>query len=122
MTNNTVLTFYGTNNFINNSADNGGGAIFASDIIVLAFTGTNTFIGNHVNRSDGGAYNNVVLTFSLEPTTSSKTQQKKSGGVISTWRHTTVIFDGINEFIGNLASKYSGGAMCTCLQWNQQLY
>ena len=100
---------------------NGGGAIFASDIIVLAFTGTNTFIGNHVNRSDGGAYNNVVLTFN-GTNNFIKNSAKKSGGVISTWRHTAVIFDGINEFIGNLASKYSGGAMCTCLQWNQQLY
>ena len=88
MTNNTVLTFYGTNNFINNSADNGGGAIFASDITVLAFTGTNTFIGNHVNRSDGGAiytYNNVVLTFN-GTNNFIKNTAKKSGGVISTWR------------------------------------
>ena len=55
ITSNSVLTLHGTNNFINNSADNGGGAIYSSLNTVLFFSGTNNISGNHANRRDGGA-------------------------------------------------------------------
>ena len=42
---NGVFTFNGTNNFINNSADNGG-TIFAVINISLSFIGTNNFSNN----------------------------------------------------------------------------
>ena len=51
---NTVLSFSGTNNFINNSAVDGGGAIFTSPNTVLSFSGTNNFINNSAD-GDGGA-------------------------------------------------------------------
>ena len=65
-TSDTVLSSSGTNNFINNSADNGGGAILALENSVLHFSGTNNFINNSASI-DGGAilaYENSVLHFS----------------------------------------------------------
>ena len=59
VTNNTVLNFHGTNNFINNSANNKGGAIYTTHNTVLTFTGTSNFINNYVHRGSelhaGGA-------------------------------------------------------------------
>ena len=68
VTNNTILNFHGTNNFINNSANNKGGAIYTSHNTVLTFTGTSNFISNYVYsiRGTGGAiytHSNAVLTF-----------------------------------------------------------
>ena len=70
VTNNTVLNFHGTNNFINNSANNEGGAIYTSHNTVVTFSGTSNFISNYVHRGSvygtGGAiytHDNVVLIF-----------------------------------------------------------
>ena len=49
---NGVLTFNGTDNFINNSA-NSGGAIFATTNISLRFTGTNNFTHNSAGIKGG---------------------------------------------------------------------
>ena len=59
--NNTVLTFTGTNNFISNH----GGVIFTLEH-VLTFNGTNNFIINSAGLHDGGAIcasTNITLTF-----------------------------------------------------------
>ena len=61
---NVVLTFNGTNNFINNSADNGG-AICTLSSNVLNLIGTNNLINNTVFCSGGAIYisSNSIFTF-----------------------------------------------------------
>ena len=62
-----VLTFNGTNNFINNSAGlHGGGAIRARTNVTLTFNGTSDFSNNSAHSDNGGAIcaeTNVSLTF-----------------------------------------------------------
>ena len=67
---NIVLTFSGTNNFINNSANghfSNGGAIGTSVFgnAVLIFNGTNNFTGNSANYCGSviSAYFNTSLKF-----------------------------------------------------------
>ena len=111
ITNNTVLAFHGTNNFINNSADNGGGAIYASDITVLTFNGTNNFIGNHVNNGNGGAIrtlHNVLLTFN--GTSKFSGNLAMFGGAINAELNILVAFIGTSDFSNNSAGV-SGGAI-----------
>ena len=51
-----VLSFNGINNFVNNSADNFGGAIFAPDRTVLNFSGTSNFINNFAQLGGGAIF------------------------------------------------------------------
>ena len=58
------LTFNGTNNFINNSANNGG-AIFAVVHVSLCFTGTSSFMSNFAIQGGAICANSyITLTFS----------------------------------------------------------
>jgi len=83
--NNTVLSFWGTNNFINNSAaDNHGGAINTFGNTVLNLIGANNFI------------NNSALF----------------GGAIYTSDNTVLSFNGTSHFINNSADD-NGGAINT---------
>ena len=60
---NAVLTFNGTSNFINNSA-NGGGAIFISNNTVLTFNGTTNFIDNSADYGGAIYISNTVINIS----------------------------------------------------------
>ena len=76
-----------TNNFINNSANKKGGAIYTSHNTVLTFTGTSNFISNYVHRDRVGG----------------------AGGAIYTHSNTVLTFNGTNHFINN--SAVHGGAL-----------
>ena len=59
---NAILSFSGTSNFINNSADNGG-AIYTGNT-VLSFNGTDNFINNSASVYGGATYtDNTLLSF-----------------------------------------------------------
>ena len=87
--NNTVLSFNGISNFVNNSAPggSGGGAIYTYENTTLSFNGVSNFINNSVNAGTGG-------------------------GAISTSANTVVSFNGVSNFINNSATDY-GGAIFT---------
>ena len=89
---NTVLSFNGTSNFINNIVHfpGAGGAIYASQNAIVSFNGINNFISNSANY---GA----------------------AGGAIYTSGNTVVSFNGTNNFINNSADRPlpgAGGAIC----------
>ena len=113
---NTVLSFNGTNNFTNNSADYGGGAIYASDKTVLSFYGANNFIKNLAGDGHGGAIyasDNTVLNFSGTNSTFISNSAYLDGGAIYTSDNTVLSFDGVTNFINNLAHNDGGGAIST---------
>ena len=56
ITKQVMLTFNGTNNFIVNSADNDGGVIYSSNHNILTLNGTNNFIGNSSINNGGAIY------------------------------------------------------------------
>ena len=66
----------GINKFINNSAGRSGGAIFANHT-ALSFSRTNNFINNSANWIGGAIFNydNIMSLTSMEPASSSTTQQ-----------------------------------------------
>ena len=104
--NDAVLTFNGTNNFINNSA-NGGGAIYVFDNAVLTFNGTSNFINNSANG--GGAIfisNNTALSFC--GTSNFIDNSADYGGAIYISNSVTSI-SGTSNFINSLANY--GGAI-----------
>ena len=86
----SVLSFSGTSNFINNSADSGG-AIYALGNTVLRFNGINSFM------------HNCAIT----------------GGGISITDTVLYSFNGTNYFINNVAvttgGTYSSGAIAAIL-------
>ena len=117
VTNNTVLNFHGTNNFINNSA-NHGGAIYTSHNTVLTFIGTSNFISNYVHsiRGTGGAiytHDNVVLTFN--GANNFINNSANHGGAIYTSHNTVLTFIGTSNFISNYVHgiRGPGGAIYT---------
>ena len=83
---NTVLSFNGTNDFINNSAGTDGGAICTSGNTVLSFNGASNFINNSAGLLNGG-------------------------GAIYASDNTILNFFATNSFINN--SAYTGGAIAT---------
>ena len=109
---NTVLTFSGTSNFINNSAYSGG-AIY-TEYSVVRFNGTNHFINNSAYDGNGGAIatNSTVLT--LNGTSQFiKNSATGAGGAIYTIGSSTVLtLNGTSQFINNSAI-YAGGAIYT---------
>ena len=106
---NTVLSFNGTTNFVNNSADYGG-AIYAFENTRLSFNGTSNFINNSVQIAGGAIYtsNNTVLSFS--GTTNFIINSAGFGGAIYTFKNTTLSFNGTSTFINNSVSL-GGGAI-----------
>ena len=109
---NTIISFTGTNNFINNSAYDGG-AIYTSDTI-LSFNGTNYFINNSVYHGVGGAIctlTNAVLSFIGTNNFINNSAYNSLGGAIYTANNISLRFNGFNNFINN--SAYDGGAVYT---------
>ena len=96
-----ILTFNGTNNFINNSAEWYGGAIHAETNSSLRFKGTTNFSYNSADY-DGGAidaYRSVLLTF--VGTSSFSSNLAVQGGAITAFINTTLTFDGSIRFVNN---------------------
>ena len=110
--NNTVLSFSGINNFINNVAiDYGfGGAIAATSNTMLTFNGTNNFINNSAtNKGLGGAISisfNTKLSFN--GTNKFINNSAGTGGAIGTQFNVVLRFDGTNSFINNSATNRGG--------------
>ena len=112
---NSNLTFTGTTNFFNNSANGyGGGAINAEVNTSLYFTGTSNFTRNRAEFG-GGAINiagNVVLTFN-ETSNFFNNSAKQNGGAIHASHSTILTFSGNNKFFNNhvLNNFGDGGAI-----------
>ena len=113
------MSFTGTNNFINNSAQFGGiskgGAISTYINTLLSFTGTNNFINNLAQSEDfseGGAiyaYSDTSLSF----TGASNFEQNSasiSGGAIFARMNCVLSITGISNFSSNSA-RDTGGAI-----------
>ena len=117
VTNNTVVSFHGTNNFINNSANNKGGAIYTSHNTVLTFIGTSNFTSNYVYRGRviGGAiytHGNAVLTFN-GTNNFIKNSANNGGGAIYAETNSSLRFKGTSNFSHNSAYINGGGAIFT---------
>ena len=111
----TVLSTNGTINFINNSASVYGGAIFALENVVLSFNGTSNFINNAANNSVGGAIYasyNTILSFN-GVTNFISNSAGIGGGAIYTLNNNILHFHGINNFTSN--SALYGGAVYTMM-------
>ena len=97
--NNTVLSFSGTNNFINNSAGSDGGAIYTEYNTVLNFNGANVFINNSADAGGAIATNNTIL--SLNGTSHFINNSAPMGGAIRTKINNTLTFNGTIHFTNN---------------------
>ena len=107
-TQNTVLNFSGTTNFISNSAgESDGGAIYTSAGTIY-FSGTTNFINNSASESDGGAIYTSAGTIYFSGTTNFINNSAAVGGAIYT--SGLLSFSGTTNFINNSA-YYSGGAI-----------
>ena len=107
-----TLTFHGTNNFVNNTANNKGGAIYTLFNTVLNFTGTSNFIGNHVTKHNGGAIctlKNVALTFNGTNNFISNSANMNGGAIDAITISLTFI--GNSNFTNNSAQSNGGGAI-----------
>ena len=110
---NIVLSFSGTNNFINNSAI-WGGAIYTSNNTLLSFSGTNNFINNSAVIEGGAIYTeyNIVLNFNGANNFINNSAAGAGGGAIAT-SNTVLSFNGTSHFINN--SALIGGAIMTTI-------
>ena len=107
-----VLTFNGTNNFIKNSANNGGGAIYAETNSSLRFKGTSNFSHNSAYINGGGAIftkDNGVLTFN-GTSNFINNSANDFGGAIYAGTNTLLTFIGTSIFSDNSA-HWVGGAI-----------
>ena len=105
--NNTVLSFNGTSNFINNFVMGFGGAIFISHNTSLSFSGTTNFINNLAIYGGAISTDNSVLNFN--GINNFINNLGLYGGAISP-DNSVLIFNGINNFINNSA-YFSGGTI-----------
>ena len=123
---NVILTFNGSNNFINNSAVYYGGAIYTNGNPVLTFNGTNYFINNSAVYYHGGAictHGNAVLTFTGTNNFIGNSVEEFGGGAIYVTNNAVLTFFGINNFINNSANGpiSDGGAIGTSTSGNAVL-
>ena len=107
--NNTVLIFEGTSNFIRNSAGSIGGAIYISQNTVLFFNGTSNFIGNSALFSSGAICAEIYCTLTFYGTIHFIDNSAPLGGAIYTSHNTVLSLNGTSNFIGN--SAVYGGAI-----------
>ena len=109
--NHTVLSFSGSNSFINNSADYVGGAILTLGNTVLSLSGTNNFINNYAEIEGGAIYtfNNAILNLSGTNNFINNCA-RDYGGAIYTKYDIVLGLNGANNFIHNLAGT-GGGAI-----------
>ena len=102
---NTVLSFNGTNNFINNSAGIEGGAIYTEINTVLSFNGISNFINNSADYNGGAVYikENVVLSFNGISNFINNSADN-SGGAISVNTNSNLTLNGLVKFVNNVCS------------------
>ena len=107
-----MLSFSGTTNFINNSADHGGyaGAIYTLDNTILSLSGTNNFINNYGGIEGGAIYTEYNTVLSFSGTNNFINNSASNGGAISA-NNTLLSFNGTSHFINNSAPI--GGAIMT---------
>ena len=107
--NNTLLSFIGTSNFCNNSAESYGGAIEAYKNTILHFSGTNNFIANSANYGGAiDAFINVVYTFNGYNNFINNSAESSGGAIIAAF-NITISFTGTSSFSSNSAVR--GGAI-----------
>ena len=113
---NTVISFNGTNSFINNSAAGDGGVIYTSvfDTLyascLLSFNGTNIFTNNSADSAGGAIYtsDNAILRFN--GTSNFTNNLAIYGGTIYSFNRILLSFNGTINFISNSA-KIDGGSL-----------
>ena len=97
-----VLSFNGISNFMRNSADNGGGAIYAVHNTVLSFNGINNFINNSADYGPGGAiYTSDSTVLNFNGTSNFINNSAVYGGAICPSTNTTLTFNGTVYFTNN---------------------
>ena len=104
------MSFIGTNEFTHNSAGIEGGAVVTADNGVLTFNGTNNFINNSANNS-GAIFAVVNASSCFTGTSSFSNNSAIQGGAISANSDITLIFDGNISFINNghnIRDNYGG--------------
>ena len=106
---NTKLSFNGANNFICNSALDGG-AIYTSDSTVLSFNGTNNFISNSAGDGGGAIYAFENTKLSFNGANNFINNSALDGGAIYSLEITRLSFNGTTNFINNSVS-FGGGAI-----------
>ena len=113
---NTVISFNGTNSFINNSAAGDGGVIYTSvfDTLyascLLSFNGTNIFTNNSADSAGGAIYtsDNAILRFNGNSNFTNNLAIY--GGTIYSFNRIVLSFNGTINFISNSA-KIDGGSL-----------
>ena len=106
------MSFKGACNFSHNSAGREGGAVFIANNVLLTFNGTSNFINNSANN--GGAIFAIVNTSSSFAGTSSfHSNTAIQGGAISANSNSKLTFDGNISFTNNGKNirDSRGGAM-----------
>ena len=109
---NVVLTFNGSNSFINNLASHSGGAIdaYGEQKIVVNFIGANNFTGNSAHYYGGAIHANLNTLMSFIGISTFSHNLAYRGGAICIVENVVLTLYGSNNFINNLAS-HSGGAI-----------
>ena len=135
---NVTLSFNGTNNFINNSADYNGGAISTSYNTVLSFNGMSNFINNSADYTGGAISKSENAALSFNGTSNFiNNSAGTDGGAIFLKINTTMTFNGTINFTNNVcktemklnrhAAAHGGGLhlglKCTLSIWpNTSVY
>ena len=111
--NNTIINFNAASNFINNSAVLGG-AIYTNNNTIITFNGTSNFINNSADYNGGAiyTYNNTIINFNGTSNFINNSADN-GGGAIVTYNNTIINFNGTSNFINNLAGWSGGGAIFT---------
>ena len=94
------MGFIGARNFTNNSAENGG-AITTAHSVVLTFNGTNNFINNSANSDGGAIFALVNISLDITGTSNFSSNSAMQGGAISANVNSTLTFNGNIKFTNN---------------------
>ena len=102
------LDFNGINNFINNSAEWDGGAIYAETNSSLSFNGTSTFSYNSAEWYGGAIHAETNSSLRFKGTSTFSHNSAYEGGAINTDAIFILTFNGTNNFFNNSAEWYGG--------------
>ena len=108
---NSEVSFAGSNNFNSNLAVRNGGAIYASGSSEVTFTGTNNF-NNNCAAEDGGVIYAKTTLIGFSGTSNFNHNSAKHGGAIYTTDNTVLNSTGASNFSSNSVVA-DGGAICT---------
>ena len=107
------MTFNGTSHFSHNLAHNRGGAMYAYNNVVLTFSGTNNFI-NNTSFNGGAVYAEFNISSSFSGTSSFSNNSAVRGGAIFADDDSMLTFNKSINFINNgdyIHKDSRGGAM-----------